>query len=323
MDTLVGSPKAARTQGREAPLWYDWEACLGTTDLFRELSRKQLKPIADLALARVCYGGKVIVRAGSSSDAGALYAIVEGRVRVRTASGHERVLEAGESFGELGLLDGAPRSATVTADGSTRLACIKGPAFRRLLRAQPGIAAAVLRSLVATLRDIRADLGTGATDAGSLAHAQSRCDEWGEDWSLSTDEAVRLLAAVPLFQALPKKHLRTIARRVQLHSYPEGTTVVQQGATRAWFFHVIVKGSVRLTSLVGTDLLGPGDYFGELALIDGAPRAADVVAESPLTTLQISSTPFGQLLEEEPAVTLGLIQGVVRMIRDLQRASVG
>jgi CRP-like cAMP-binding protein len=320
MDSHAGSSETEQTPDPGAPMWYDWQACLGSVDLFRDLPRRDLKRVARLAEARSCRNGRAVVKAGSSSDGGAWYAIVDGRVRVETPSGHTRMMEASESFGELGLLDRAPRSATVTAEGDVRLACIKGPAFRALLRQDAQIAAGVLRSLVAIVRDIQAERSEGADEAGRLAGGERWLqDEFGEDRSLLRDEAVQLLAAVPLFEALPKRHLRRIARQVQLHTHPDGSVVVQKGAERAWYFHIIAGGSARLTTAAGARTLGPGGYFGELALIDGAPRTAEIVADGTLTTLQLSSGPFGQLLREEPAVTLGLIQGVVNMIREMQR----
>jgi CRP-like cAMP-binding protein len=321
MDSHARSVKAEQAPGLGKPMWYDWQACLGEIDLFRQLSRKELKRVGELAEPRFYRDGRVIVKAGSSSDGGALCAIVEGSVRVETPSGHARVMETHESFGELGLLDGAPRSATVKAAKDVRLACIKGPAFRELLRREPEMANGVLRSLVAIVRDIQVELEEGATDVGRLpATGHPLQDEYGEDRSLPRDEAVRLLAALPLFEPLPKRHLRRIAAHAQLHTHPDGSLVVRKDARTAWYFHLVVRGSARLTTAVGTKLLGPGDHFGELALIDGAPRAAEVVAEGELTTLQISSTPFGELLQEEPAVTLGLIRGLMGMIREMQGA---
>ena len=319
MSTQTGSVSEPTHAG--APRWYDWEACLGNVRIFRELSRKDLKRVARLAKARFSPDGKVIVRAGSTTDSKAFFAIVEGHARVETPSGHARMLETYESFGELGLLDGAPRSATVTAAGDVKLACIEGAAFRGLLRDEPTVASAVLRSLVATIRDIQAEKMDAAPDTGrrsgggAVVHA-----EYGEVWSLPRDDAVRILAAVPLFQELPKRHLRRIAARAGLHTHPDGSVVVKAGAPGG-YFHVIVDGSARVIAPAGGTVLGRGDYFGELALIDGAPRAADVVAKGMLTTLQISRTPFAELLRDEPAVTRGLIRGLVAMVRAVQRSA--
>jgi CRP/FNR family transcriptional regulator, cyclic AMP receptor protein len=319
MSSQTDSPEVKSAPRSEAPLWYDWKTCLGNVKMFSELSSADLKRVSRLAEARFCRDGSVIIRAGSSTDSRAFFAVVEGRARVQTPSGHTRMLETNESFGELALLDAAPRSATVSATGDTRLACIRGAAFRRLLRDDPSVASAVLRSLVATVRDIQDESAGAAEDTGRLSRGGAPVhSEFGEDWSLLRDDAVRILATVPLFQTLSKKHLRRIAAWVRLHTHPDGSVVVTKGAPGG-YFHIIVDGMAHVVATRGDSTLGPGDYFGELALVDGAPRSAQVIAEGTLTTLQISRTSFSSLLREEPAVTLGLIQGLVVMIRSLQQ----
>lgn len=321
MSTQTGSVEVREPTHSGAPRWYGWEACLGNVNLFKELSRKDLERVARLAEARFFPNGKVIVRAGSVTDSKAFFAIVEGRARVETPSGHARMLETYESFGELGLLDGAPRSATVTAAGDVRLACIKGPAFRELLRKEPAVASGILRSLVAIVRDIQAEVAA-TPETGRLVAASAKLqDEYGEEWSLPQKEAVPILAGVPLFGSLSKRHLRRIAAQVQLHTHPGGAVVLKAGKSGGWYFHIILEGSARVVLPDHDVVLGRGDYFGELALIDDAPRAADVVAEGELRTLQISRGSFSQLLRDEPAVTLGLIRGLVAIIRDLQRSA--
>ncbi|MBE0528286.1 MAG: cyclic nucleotide-binding domain-containing protein, partial [Thermoleophilia bacterium] len=66
--------------------------------------------------------------------------------------------------------------------------------------------------------------------------------------------------------------------------------------------------------------LGADDCFGELALIDGAPRSATVSAIGELTTAKIMRSDFQKLLKAEPAVAIGLLDGLVGIVRDLQHA---
>jgi CRP-like cAMP-binding protein len=56
----------------------------------------------------------------------------------------------------------------------------------------------------------------------------------------------------------------------------------------------------KIASAKGTWTLGPGDFFGEMALLDGGPRTASVVAETPLTTIRIERAPFRAMLKQEP-----------------------
>ncbi len=84
-------------------------------------------------------------------------------------------------------------------------------------------------------------------------------------------------------------------------------------------FYVILDGGAKVTPAKGRGrTLTEGDYFGELALLDGAPRSATVTAVGALTTARIARTAFGKLLKEEPAIGVGLAHGLVAIVRDLQ-----
>jgi CRP-like cAMP-binding protein len=127
-----------------------------------------------------------------------------------------------------------------------------------------------------------------------------------------------VLARVPLFASLSKRHLRHVADLAELKRYQHGTQIVRAGAQGNSFF-VILDGSAEVITPAGhRHTLKAGDYFGELALLDGAPRAATVQASSSLATAKISRTAFQQLLKEEPAIGVGLAQGLVAIVRDMQ-----
>jgi CRP/FNR family transcriptional regulator, cyclic AMP receptor protein len=66
--------------------------------------------------------------------------------------------------------------------------------------------------------------------------------------------------------------------------------------------------------------LNEGDYFGELALLDGAPRAATVQASCSVAAARISRASFMKLLRSDPEIAVGLAQGLVAIVRDLQEA---
>lgn len=130
---------------------------------------------------------------------------------------------------------------------------------------------------------------------------------------------IPVLERVPLFQKLTKRHLRGVARLAELKRYGSGAVVVHAGA-RGDAFYVILDGSARVQTPDGhTRDLHEGDYFGELALLDGAPRAATVSATSSLATARIARTGFLRLLREEPAIGVGLAHGLVVIVRDLQQ----
>jgi len=151
--------------------------------------------------------------------------------------------------------------------------------------------------------------------AGTKAIKQSVQASAGK--SLRPDWAP-VLAGVPLFQALSSRHLRRVARLGELKRFSAGEQVVRAGG-RGDAFYVILDGRAQVTPAKGASRgLGEGDCFGELALLDGAPRSATVTAASALTTARIGRTAFRKLLKEEPAIGAGLAYGLVAIVRDLQ-----
>jgi CRP-like cAMP-binding protein len=127
-----------------------------------------------------------------------------------------------------------------------------------------------------------------------------------------------LLAGVPLFESVSRRHLRKIIELVSVEEYGEGVAVVREGS-KGEAFHIVLEGKA-LVELPGGDeiVLKPGDAFGELALIDGAPRSATVVAGRGLCTGRIKRADFRRLLRDEPAIAVGLLPGLVGVIRSLE-----
>lgn len=139
----------------------------------------------------------------------------------------------------------------------------------------------------------------------------------------SLSQLERLLADtdIPLFRTLPKRHLRRIAREAKLEQHVGSVEIVRAGDPGDAFY-VIVDGEAEYRATDGeAGTLRPGDYFGELALIDGAPRAATVTSVGELTTLSVARKPFLELLKQEPTIAVGLLSGVVAVVRGLQVSS--
>src|SRR5690348_9092815 len=111
-------------------------------------------------------------------------------------------------------------------------------------------------------------------------------------------ELVGHLAEVPLFSHCSKRDLQAVARAIEVVHFPEGARIVSQGDTGNAFY-VLLDGTadVKRNGRRITEL-GTGDYFGELAILDPAPRNADVVAHSPVTVARLLVGPFRQLLKE-------------------------
>lgn len=126
----------------------DWVPVLKELPLFEGMSSRHLRRIP--ARAKRYGSGETIVRAGDPGNA--FYVILDGKVRVDPPKGSPVTLKAGDSFGEMALLDGAPRSADITAEGEVTVMVIGRAAFQKLVRSEPQMASVLLRTLATRLR---------------------------------------------------------------------------------------------------------------------------------------------------------------------------
>ena len=129
-----------------------------------------------------------------------------------------------------------------------------------------------------------------------------------------------VLANVSLFDGLSKRHLRRVGDIAEQADYMQGATIVKEG-TEADAFYVILSGIARV-SLRGRKInqLMPGDYFGEISLIDGGTRTASVISDTPMTLLIIHRKAFRKLLAQEPAITISLLGELAKMVRRTERS---
>lgn len=124
------------------------------------------------------------------------------------------------------------------------------------------------------------------------------------------------LAAVPLFVACSKRDLQIVARHTEVVELPAGTPVVEEGGKGDAFF-IILAGEAavrRRGRTVAT--LGPGRFFGELALLDPAPRDATVVALSPLTVGVLGARMFRVIVRDVPSMSEKLLRGMAQRLRE-------
>ena len=123
------------------------------------------------------------------------------------------------------------------------------------------------------------------------------------------------LKKVPLFSGLSKRYLDLIAKQTDEVKEGAGTVLAKQGALGQEFL-LLLEGGARVEK-DGTVIarLGPGDFFGEMSLIDGMPRSASVIAESPCVLLVIQSRSFRGLLDEVPELPRKLLVTVCARLR--------
>ena len=127
------------------------------------------------------------------------------------------------------------------------------------------------------------------------------------------------LARVPMFSACGTDELRAVARRSTDVSFPAGEVLLREGEPGYEAF-VIVDGAVRVER-GGEEVavLGPGDFFGELALLDRSPRTATVTTIAPTEAVVLTLQEFDALLEEAPSITRKLLQGLARRLAEVDR----
>jgi CRP-like cAMP-binding protein len=133
-------------------------------------------------------------------------------------------------------------------------------------------------------------------------------------------ETAKALSIVPLFVGLSKRDLDRLAEETDVVSFPPGATIVEEGLLGETMF-VVLSGEAKVVQ--GKRRLGtvrPGDFFGEVALLDGAPRSASVVAETPLEAIRLYRRTLLKLLEAEPQLSLKILDSLVRRVRDLTRS---
>ncbi len=128
-------------------------------------------------------------------------------------------------------------------------------------------------------------------------------------------DLIETLGTVGLFARCTKRELATVARHVELVDLADGTEIVTQGGPGDAFF-VILEGKATVErDGDGLTEAAAGDYFGELALLDGRPRSATVRADGPITVAVLGVRMFRTLLREFPDIAEQLLAGLAGELR--------
>ena len=124
------------------------------------------------------------------------------------------------------------------------------------------------------------------------------------------------LASVPLFSGVKPKELKKLSKRMTERSFNEGDEITREGESGIGFF-VIEDGNATVS--VGGEIvrtLGPGEHFGEIALIDSGPRSATIIAGTDLRCRGMSAWEFRPFVEEHPEVAWALLETLVSRLRE-------
>jgi CRP-like cAMP-binding protein len=133
---------------------------------------------------------------------------------------------------------------------------------------------------------------------------------------VARSDVVARLAGVDLFGRCSKGDLRIVARHAERLSVAAGTEVVRQGDAGDAFFLLLSGKATVARDGVDVAELGAGDFFGELALLDPAPRAATVTVTSPAELAVLGARMFKVLLRELPALSATMLASLARRARD-------
>jgi len=137
---------------------------------------------------------------------------------------------------------------------------------------------------------------------------------------VDTRGAVDQLAKVPMFSGCTKRELQAIVRAAKEVSHPDGHVIAREGDRGIGFF-LITEGKVKV-SIGGKARasLGPGDFFGEISLLDRGPRTATVTAVMPVKLIGITFWVFRGLLEEHPSIAMKVLEVVARRLRTVSKS---
>lgn len=133
--------------------------------------------------------------------------------------------------------------------------------------------------------------------------------------ALTEQEKMAWLRQVPIFAACTDDELARISAKTVEIDFPAGRQIVRKGDVGTGFY-LIVEGEARVQGggkTVAT--LGPGQFFGELALLDRAPRTATVIAAAPTKSVALASWDVLAILEEDPKIALKMLHEVAHRLR--------
>jgi CRP-like cAMP-binding protein len=128
-----------------------------------------------------------------------------------------------------------------------------------------------------------------------------------------------VLRQVPLLASLSDRHLRKVAKLVMPVRFDAGAAIVREGSQGHTFFVILEGRATVMRRGARPATLRPGEYFGEMALLDRRPRSATVMAETELAALRISAESFAKLLRSEPSIAISLLETLSVRVRELER----
>ena len=123
------------------------------------------------------------------------------------------------------------------------------------------------------------------------------------------------------FPGITPDEVQELISHSQVHSYPAGTVVCREDEIEN-IFYMILEGDVAVTKSINStearllQTLGPGDFFGEMALIHNAPRAATVTAKTAIVALELDKESFDTVLKRSSSIALAMVHEISNRLRE-------
>ena len=141
---------------------------------------------------------------------------------------------------------------------------------------------------------------------------------------MATTVSTAVLKAVPLFATISEEQLRMLTTMVTRRSASRNTTIMSSGdATDSLYIILSGRLKVMMSDSDGKEvilsILGPGEFFGEMGLIDDEPRSASVVTIEPCELLSIAKRDFKRVLTENAEMAMAVMRGLVKRLREADR----
>jgi CRP-like cAMP-binding protein len=220
-----------------------------------------------------------------------MYFLLEGQVGLFSGSKPIGTIRAGQIFGEMAAITESPRSATAAAHTPCKVISLDDKGFNAALQKKPEFALMMLGMLIQRLRGMMAKL-SGVPSAGDAKESPRVFDK-------------SLLASLA----------KGLGEQAQ-QRYDRGKVIMVAGQTGA-LMYVVLEGKVAI-SIRGAvvQYVGPGAVFGEMALIDQSPRAANAAAEADTVLLGINRQVFLNLIKSDPTFGASLLTAVAERVRN-------
>jgi CRP-like cAMP-binding protein len=233
----------------------------------------------------------------------------------------------GEYFGEMALLTGEKRSATVRARDYPTLVQLSSEHIRPFIEARSEILEAMSETAAA-----RAERRVSGSDAISRKEMARRMrahlfyEQASGDEIVVQESVLELLQRLPLLSPLSREEIAALAERAECRTVAGGTVIVRQG-TRGSSLFAVLAGRVGVYHVqrgrrrrIGT--IPEGEVFGEMALMTGERRSADVQADGDCTVVEISRSDFLPVLTRRPSLVVALSEILDRRAAERQASGV-